>query len=99
MISPFNILFLSFAIFFTLVYMAEQNPNDILVNIGGKQVPLSRVNKPHHRILDHNKKPVPDPNTFLEVEPEAREREAKLAEERKAAAEQREKAEKGKDEE
>lgn len=49
-------------------------------------MPLSKINKPHHRVLDHNQKPVPDPKTFPDVEPEAKEREAKLAEERQKAA-------------
>lgn len=71
--------------------MAEQNPENIQVNIGGKQVPLSKINKPHHRILDHNQKPIPDPKTFPDVEPEAKEREAKLAESRKKAHEEAQK--------
>lgn len=62
--------------------MAEQK-KDVMVDLNGKQVPLLQISKPHHRVLDHNHKPVPDPKTFPDVEPEAKEREAKLAAERK----------------
>ncbi|PSK39321.1 hypothetical protein C7M61_001930 [Candidozyma pseudohaemuli] len=89
MISPYHLLFLSVSIFFFLAIMAEQH-EELIVDLNGKQVPLLKISKPHHRILDHNQKPVPDPKTFPDVEPEAKEREAKLAEERKQAAEQKE---------
>lgn len=81
MITPFHLSFLLLSIFFFLIIMAEQN-KDVMVDLNGKQVPLLKISKPHHRVLDHNQKPIPDPKTFPDVEPEAKEREAKLAAER-----------------
>lgn len=64
-----------------------KDPSKILVDLDGKKVPLSSINKPHHVVdpLLHpaGNKPVPNPETFPDVEPEAKEREAKLAEERR----------------
>lgn len=58
---------------------AEGNPDNLFVKIGGKTVPLSLINKPHHVVVDpHHHKPAVDPKTFPDVEPEAKQREAEL---------------------
>lgn len=62
--------------------MSNQKPEDIMITIGNKQVPLSSVNKPHNVVVGGRNKPVPDVTLFPDVEPEAKAREAKLEEER-----------------
>lgn len=65
---------------------SDNSNNDIYVDIGGKKVPWNSVNKPHSVVLDVDKhKPVPNPDTFPEVEPAAKEREQQLAQERAEA--------------
>lgn len=60
------------------------------VQIGGKQVPWNKINKPHTRIIDpQNHKPIPSKEQFPDLEPAAKEREAKIAEERAASGEQK----------
>lgn len=59
-----------------------EQQEDILINVGGKQVPLSKVNKPHNAVVGGLDKAVPHAESFPDVEPAAKEREAKLAEER-----------------
>lgn len=56
------------------------DPNNMMVNMGGKLVPFSKINKPHHVVIqpkDHQ--PQFNAESFPDVEPEAKEREAKLA--------------------
>ncbi|KAI5964691.1 uncharacterized protein KGF55_001760 [Candida pseudojiufengensis] len=91
--------------------LGARNPEDILVDINGKKVPLSRINKPHNVVIpkrdefpnieskdQQNKEDLKefgqanlggegtrqkiDPKDFPPVEPEAKEREAKLEAER-----------------
>ncbi|SGZ51254.1 CIC11C00000003697 [Sungouiella intermedia] len=65
----------------------QENPQgqeDILVTIGNKQVPLSKINKPHNVVVGGVDKPVPNLQQFPDVEPEAKAREAKLDAERAA---------------
>lgn len=53
------------------------------VNIGGRSVPWDKVNKPHHAVVnpkDHI--PQVDASSFPDIEPEAKEREARLEAER-----------------
>lgn len=58
--------------------------DELIVDIGGKKVPWSSVNKPHTRILEADKhKPVPNPDTFPDIEPDAKKREEQLAAERR----------------
>lgn len=45
-----------------------RSQDEILVNIGGKQVPLSRISKPHAVVH-------PQPNQFPDVEKEAKQKE------------------------
>lgn len=68
--------------YFFFKMVQTDNKDDILINVGGKQVPLSLVNKPHHAVVGGVDKPVPNIESFPDVEPAAKEREAKLAEER-----------------
>lgn len=59
------------------------NPDNLMVNMGGRQVPFNSINKPHHVVIDPvNHKPKVDPKSFPEVEPEAKAREDKLEAER-----------------
>lgn len=59
------------------------NPDNLMVNMGGKQVPFSSINKPHHVVIDPKyHKPQVDANSFPDVEPEAKARDQKLEEER-----------------
>ncbi|KAK6457685.1 uncharacterized protein RJT20DRAFT_2235 [Scheffersomyces xylosifermentans] len=58
---------------------ANFNPDNLVVNIGGKQVPFNKINKPHHVVLDpHHHKPQVNAESFPDLEPEAKEREAHL---------------------
>lgn len=61
----------------------NDNEGEIYVDIGGKKVPWNSVNKPHAVVLGSDQKPVPDPATFPDIEPAAKEREARLEAERK----------------
>mmetsp|Transcript_292 Transcript_292/g.270 ORF Transcript_292/g.270 Transcript_292/m.270 type:complete len:110 (+) Transcript_292:46-375(+) len=63
----------------------QQNfdPDNLMINMGGRQVPFSSINKPHHVVIDPKQhKPQVDPNSFPDIEPEAKAREQKLEEER-----------------
>lgn len=61
------------------------NPDNMMVNIGGKTVPFSKINKPHTVIINpEHHKPKVDASSFPDVEPAAKEREEKLAAERAA---------------
>ncbi|KAG2733722.1 hypothetical protein G9P44_003247 [Scheffersomyces stipitis] len=56
------------------------DPDNLMVNIGGKQVPFNKINKPHHVVLDPSlHKPKVDVASFPDLEPEAKQREAELA--------------------
>lgn len=56
------------------------NPDNLIINMGGKQVPFSRINKPHNVVLDPLKhKPKVDANKFPDVEENARIREEERA--------------------
>ena len=74
-----------------LLKMTDETPKDLknlgedelYVEIGGKKVPWNSVIKPHTRILEADKhKPIPNPDTFPDIEPEAKKREEELAAER-----------------
>lgn len=55
------------------------DPNNLVINIGGRSVPFSEVNKPHNVVLEADKVlPKVDPNSFPPVEKEAKEREDAL---------------------
>jgi hypothetical protein len=57
----------------------NMDPNNLIVNIGGKSVPFKLINKPHHVVIEpQSHKPVVDPKTFPDIEPEAKKREAEL---------------------
>lgn len=56
----------------------QENQEEIMVNLGNKQVPLSKINKPHNVVVGGGNKPIPDLKLFPEVEPEAKAREEKL---------------------
>lgn len=56
---------------------------DAIVDVNGKQVPLSSINKPHHVIIEpKDHQPNIEASLFPDIEPEAREREEKLKAER-----------------
>lgn len=82
---------ISFAVLVATIYlflaMSDSKPEDILITMGNKQVPLSKINKPHNVVVGGVDKPLPDLKQFPDIEPEAKAREAKLEEERKAKAE------------
>lgn len=65
------------------------DPDNLIVNLGGKQVPFNQINKPHTVVLDERHKPKVDPNTFPDIEPEAKAREAKLEENRAQASQKK----------
>lgn len=65
---------LAVAIFTSLVYlllniMIEEKDNNPLVNIGGKQVPLKDINKPHNVVIGGVDKPIPSLDDFPPLEP------------------------------
>lgn len=52
------------------------DPDNLIVNIGGKQVPFSKINKPHNVVLDPSKhKPQVNVENFPDLTPEAKKRE------------------------
>lgn len=60
------------------------NPDNLVINAGGKSVPFSQINKPHHAVIqprDHQANI--NVNEFPDIEPAAKEREAKIAAARK----------------
>lgn len=58
------------------------DPDNLIINMGGKQVPFNTINKPHAVVIDPKNRPQHDPKNFPDLEPAAKEREAKLAAER-----------------
>lgn len=52
---------------------------EIKVNIGGKQVPLSLIRKPHNVVIGGRHKPVPDAAGFPDLEPQAKEQDQQKA--------------------
>lgn len=61
------------------------DPDNLMVNIGGKQVPFSSINKPHHVVVDPKDHQAPvDAKDFPDLEPEAKAREAERAEKKNA---------------
>lgn len=78
MLSPVLLL----VAFLFLTVMSEKTPQEILIDMGGKQVPLSKINKPHNVVIDHRHKPVINAAEFPDIEPEAKEREVKLQKDR-----------------
>ncbi|KAF5211231.1 hypothetical protein EJF18_30591 [Clavispora lusitaniae] len=76
----YKLLLFVCALYIFLCVMSDSN--NVTVNIGGKSVPLNKINKPHNVVVGGLDKPIPKAEDFPEVEPEAREREARLAEER-----------------
>lgn len=60
------------------------NPDNLFVNIGGKLVPFSLINKPHNVVVQPKDHHAPiNTKDFPDIEPEAKEREAKLEAARK----------------
>lgn len=66
----------------------SQKHEEIMVTIGKRQVPLSRVNKPHNVVVGGMDKPIPDLKQFPDIEPEAKAREEKLEAEREKRKEE-----------
>lgn len=62
---------------------ANFDPNNMMVNMGGRLVPFSQINKPHHVVIEPKDHHAINTQDFPDIEPEAKAREAKLAEERK----------------
>lgn len=60
----------------------QEKQEEIMLNMGNKQVPLSKINKPHNVVVGGVDKPIPDLKAFPGVEPEAKAREEKLDAER-----------------
>lgn len=53
------------------------NPDNLIVNIGGKQVPFNKINKPHAVVLNPDQhKPIPNAQDFPDLTEEAKKREA-----------------------
>lgn len=75
-------LLYSFALYLILAAMSDKTPDDVIINMGGKQVPLSKINKPHNVVIGGTKKAVPNVEQFPAVEPEAKAREESLKKER-----------------
>lgn len=46
----------------------EESADDVLIDLGGKSVPLLKINKPHHVLDPRQHKPVIDPKDFPSVE-------------------------------
>lgn len=66
--------------------IGDSRPEDLLVDFGGKQVPFSKINKPHNVILDPNfHQPKVNAESFPDIEPEAKKREEDAETRRKAA--------------
>lgn len=58
----------------------NRNPDEILVKVGNKEVPLSKLSKPHAVVHPEDHQPQhKDPNTFPDVEPEAKQKEEQKA--------------------
>ncbi|RLV95783.1 Protein CASP [Spathaspora sp. JA1] len=56
------------------------DPENLIVNMGGRQVPFSKINKPHNVVLEPKyHKPNVNPESFPDIEPEAKQREEELA--------------------
>lgn len=49
--------------------MADKTNKDLLLNIDGKQVPLSQVNKPHYAVIGGTEKAIPNLENFPPLEP------------------------------
>lgn len=68
------------------------DPDNLILNMGGRQVPFSAINKPHHVVLDaKDHVPIPDTKDFPGLTPEAKARDAERAE-AKAALQKTDKA-------
>lgn len=53
------------------------DPNNMMVNMGGRLVPFSKINKPHNVVLDPKEhKPIPNAQDFPDLTPEAKARDA-----------------------
>lgn len=62
------------------------DPENLIINMGGKQVPFSKINKPHHVVIDPREhKPQVDAASFPDLEPAAKARELELAAKREHA--------------
>lgn len=61
------------------------DPDNLILNMGGRQVPFSAINKPHHVVLDaKDHVPIPEGKDFPGLTPEAKARDAERAEARDA---------------
>ncbi|EGW33215.1 uncharacterized protein SPAPADRAFT_60554 [Spathaspora passalidarum NRRL Y-27907] len=59
---------------------SNYDPENLIINMGGKQVPFSEINKPHNVVLEPKQhKPVVSADAFPDIEPEAKQREEELA--------------------
>lgn len=66
--------------------ISKLKPEELMVNMGGKQVPFSKINKPHHVILDpQHHQPKVEAESFPDVEPQAKLREEELEARHRAA--------------
>lgn len=57
--------------------MAEDKKQDPLVEIGGKQFPVSSINKPHYAVIGGAEKAIPNLDNFPPLEPLAAEEKPK----------------------
>ncbi|KAK6461762.1 hypothetical protein DFJ63DRAFT_314392 [Scheffersomyces coipomensis] len=70
---------------FTPEDLKNLDPENLIVNMNGRQVPFSQINKPHNVVLNPGQhKPKIDVASFPDLEPAAKEREAELAAAREA---------------
>lgn len=50
--------------------MINEPKEDLILDIDGKKVPLSRVNKPHFAVVGGTDKPIPNLKDFPPLEPQ-----------------------------
>ncbi|GEQ71404.1 hypothetical protein JCM33374_g5087 [Metschnikowia sp. JCM 33374] len=77
--SSFALALFVIAFYFVLNIMAsdEQQNKEILINMGGKKVPLSKISKPHNVVVGGANKPVPNLENFPSLEPWAQDQKQK----------------------
>lgn len=74
-------LFLKYLSLFFKSYdtMAEDKKQEPLIEIGGKQFPISSINKPHYAVIGGTEKAIPNLENFPPLEPLAAEEKSKEA--------------------
>lgn len=84
MIRPsFAFAFVVIGFYFILNIMAsdeQKEPKDILIDMGGKKIPLSKINKPHNVVVGGAHKAIPNLENFPSLEPWAKDQEQKDSE-------------------